>query len=87
MTVFDRKIELPALGLNSAFIMILLLNCHSEDIRDIPWPVQTLSPPSAPDNIAALTSISRVRLEMQTAQEPLLPSRHGTAMTPAVHRN
>ena len=43
MAVFDRKIELPALGLNSAFIMILLLNCHSEDIRDIPWPVQTLS--------------------------------------------
>ena len=43
VTVIDRKIELPALGLNSAFIMILLLNCHSEDIRDIPWPVQTLS--------------------------------------------
>ena len=42
VTVIDRKIELPALGLNSAFIMILLLNCHSEDIRDIPWPVQTL---------------------------------------------
>ena len=42
VTVIDRKIELPALGLDSAFIIILLLNCCSEDRRDIPWPVQTL---------------------------------------------
>ena len=41
VTVIDRKIELPALGLNSAFIITLLLNCCSEDKRDLPWPVQT----------------------------------------------
>ena len=41
VTVIDRKIELPALGLDSAFIIILLLNCCSEDRRDLPWPVQT----------------------------------------------
>ena len=29
------------MGLNSAFIIILLLNCCSEDRRDLPWPVQT----------------------------------------------